>query len=1208
MTHRPDRARRLSAFLAVVLTSTGLTGLGLLTAPPAAAETTGPAIVHVPVTTAAYGQPIPISITTTCATGAVCSARLYYRSTAPAALAAVPGIISEGGFQVLGMDPGAVNTANGTEAREWSQTIPGGAVTTTGVDYFVEADHNGTLTRFPGTPTASTVQPVASYQHVHVVTPPLVNHVPVPFAVADQPYRVQAEVSCSTGNCSGTLYYRRTPLNTSDPAVAWSSTGMSAGAGTAIGASATISTFTADVPASFVHTTGVDYYIRITDGHVQAFSPGTPYQGYYAPRDGTNVSFYHAHVLEPPRVVHAPAVTAPYRQSIPITAKTNCPSTRTCAATLYYRTTPPGVMGAAAFASTSMSVTRTVGTSGIDAVSVDGAVPAAAVDTRGVDYFFSVSDGTTTSWFPGTSAVDAPGTWVNGVQVAYQHVHVQEPPHLVHVPPTIAPALEDLVIETELTCATENCSVNLVYTSTPAVANTSVTVPMTRTTAVPSTSGPRVEVRRAVIPASQVTTRGLAYYMTATDGYTNTAAPGTSYWGAYAAVDGSNPAPETARFVVRVVDPPHPLHAPVGVAFTGEPIAIEARSNCATPSCTATLNWRMAGGSWQATTMARSSIAAAYGNDLNTYNATIAGGNVTAAGIEYRIDITDGYVTESTPTYPVVVTSRPAVGGMGTAVAFVPPVAQGPLNSSVALTVKATWADGTPFSGPVRWCASPLASASTGCLASGTATSTNGDAAFTVQPTTADPQLRVLAYADALTVGVQDATEVTGAAVAAGIATPSASSATTVAFVPPVAQTTQGSSTTLSFTARKGDGGTFTGTVRWTTGAPGMPSGSGSMSTSSGNGSVTVTPTASTPVVQVVAWADSPSDGTGGVQDPSELSGTGVAVGTPVPSVPQPTAVVFTDPVATTAQGTSVSVDFTAVRGDGGAFSGTIRYTIGLPTQPLSGGAFSTSGSGSISVTPTSATPVVQVTAYADGPGGQWGAQDAHEVLGSALVAGTPPVGPLPAGTAVVFKQPVVPTTQGNTARLEFIAVKSDGSPFVGAIRWAPVLVGSLPSFTGTTSTDSQGNGHIDVTPTASSPVASVLAYADSAGAGLGVQDPTEATGAGAAVGAPSGAGGVTTVVFDVPVSRGPVGAQQSVWFTAFDGDGSPFTGTVYWGSDPSYGSAVSTEADGRAHIDVTPTAATPVVQILAYADAAGSGGGSQGPTEAAGAAAAIGI
>lgn len=624
------------------------------------ADTTGPPLVHVPVATAPYGRPIPLSLSAPCAIGASCAARLYYRTTAPAALAAVPGLVGEGGFQVIALARGAATTVDGHEVVEWSGAIPAAAVTTTGVDYFLEAEQNGAVTTFPGSTHADSTQPVGSYVHVHVVSPPLLNHVPVPFAVADRPITVDAQVSCSTGNCAATLHYRRTPA-TLDSTAGWSSLAMQAqGAGTALGDAAVLLAYRADVPASSVDTTGVDYYIHVTDGHAQAFSPGTPYQGWYAPRDGTRVpdANHHVHVLEPPRIAHASPPTASYRRDVPVTGHTNCPSDRQCAATLYYRTTVPGIVDSTGFVSTAMAVTRTAGAGGVDAIRVDGAVPASAVDTRGVDYFFSVTDGTTTAWWPGTSPADGPGVWVDGVRVVYQHVHVQEPPHLVHVPPVVAPASEDLVVEAELTCATEQCHATVYASSTPNAPGTYQAVAMTRAAVLATTATSRLERWQAVIPSSQVTTRGVAYYLTASDGYTNTAAPGTSYWGAYASVDGGPVVPETVRYVVRVVDPPHPVHVPVATAVEGEPIPVRARSNCAA-SCTATLHWRVAGGAWQAVVMTRAApVPLAYGNDLVAYDAVVPGGGVTVAGVEYRIDVDDGYVTQTTPAYPVAVVDR----------------------------------------------------------------------------------------------------------------------------------------------------------------------------------------------------------------------------------------------------------------------------------------------------------------------------------------------------------------------------------------------------------------------------------------------------------------------------------------------------------------------------------------------------------------------
>ena len=653
------RARPWRRFVAQLPAAALLVATAVLTHGPApvAAETTGPAIVHVPTTTAPYGRAIPVTMTASCTTGgAGCAARLLYRTTTAAPVAAVPGIVGEGGFQVIAMARGATTTAEGRDMVTWSASVPSSAVTTRGVDYFVEAEDGGLLSRFPGTAGAADVAAGGSFVHVHVLTPPLLNHAPVPFAVAGRAFDVDANVACASGTCTATLYYRRTPA-TVDPDAGWSSMTMQPqGAGTSLGDAGVLLSYRGQVPATSVDTTGADYWIHVADGQTQAFSPGTTYQGWYAPRDGTRVPAltHHVHVVEPPRIAHVPPTSARYRADIPISVRANCAAAKHCEARLSYRTTTPGVVSASAFTTTSMSVTRIAGADGIDVIVADGVVPAAVVDTRGIDYVVSVTDGAATSWWPGTTPADGPGVWVDGARVLYQHVHVVEPVHLVHVPPATAPALEDLVVAADVTCVTAQCAVTLHSTSAPSVPGTSRSLALQRTSAVPAT-GPRVERWQATIPAGEVTTRGVSYYLTASDGYTSTAAPGTSYWGAYAVVDGGPVSPETARFVVRVVEPPHLVHTPVVAAVEGEAVRIEARANCAT-SCAATLYWRPQGSTWRSVAMVASPLSLqAYGNDLVAYTTTLGAAAVVQPALDYRIEVNDGYVTETTPTYPVVV-------------------------------------------------------------------------------------------------------------------------------------------------------------------------------------------------------------------------------------------------------------------------------------------------------------------------------------------------------------------------------------------------------------------------------------------------------------------------------------------------------------------------------------------------------------------------
>ncbi|MEA3077033.1 MAG: hypothetical protein QOF60_1941 [Actinomycetota bacterium] len=659
---RPGRRVRIARSRVVAIGLAVVVAAALLVATEAKsrADTTGPAVVHAPVATAMYGQPIPISMRGSCLAASGCAARLYYRSTAPAALTTVPGLVGEPGFQVAGLTRVATG-AGGVEDVEWRGEIPGSAVTTTGVDYYLEADSNGSTTRYPGTPFAGGVMPIGIYFHVQVVSPPLVNHVPVAFGFAGQAFNVDTQVTCSTGNCQGTLYYRVASINGPYNSA---SMGQSSPATPVPGGVGSVMSFTAQVPGGSVTSRGVDYYLDVFDGSTHSFSPGTTYTGAYAPRDGTNSSLaHHVHVLETPHIGHVPVVTAPFRQPIEIATASNCPSARQCQATLYYRTTVNNFQNLSDFASTSMTVTRIAG-AGVDAVTVTGTIPAGVADTRGVDYFFKITDGDTTAWWPGTSAVDTPGgVWLDGISVLYQHIRVQEPPHFTHVPPTVAPAGQDLAIETELTCATESCNVTLNYGDAAVLAGGFQSAAMTRTAVRATTSASRVETFRAVIPGSSVTTRGLAYNFTAGDGYTHTALPGTTYWGAYVPVDGGPVAPTYASgFVVRVAEPPHPFHVPVGAAFTGEPVTITATANCAASrSCPATLFWRISGQGWQSTSMTQSPrTPLAYGNDLVAYTATMAGSPTANVVLEYRVEVTDGWVTETTPTWSAVVTDRPA--------------------------------------------------------------------------------------------------------------------------------------------------------------------------------------------------------------------------------------------------------------------------------------------------------------------------------------------------------------------------------------------------------------------------------------------------------------------------------------------------------------------------------------------------------------------
>ncbi|MBA2281330.1 MAG: DNRLRE domain-containing protein [Acidimicrobiia bacterium] len=327
---------------------------------------------------------------------------------------------------------------------------------------------------------------------------------------------------------------------------------------------------------------------------------------------------------------------------------------------------PESELYEAPFLSIPMTVTRDTTAADVDLVNVAAQIPASVADTRGVDYFFSVSDGTTTSWWPGTSYGDGYQP-VAGVRVGFHHTRVVDPPHLVHAPVLSAPALQDLTISTQVTCATEACDVDLVYTSELSAGPQSYrTRRLARTASTPLANGLRLETHTVTVPAAEVTTRGLAYALLAHDGYTSDAVPGTTYWGAYvpleggpiggveAGLDGNAPfvnVAETgaiAMLPVRVLEPPHPVIAPF-VPLADTALSITVASNCATDSCVATIRWRQTGRRWNEATMAGS------GDMAMQFTATIPAHDLAPGGLDLRVDVDDGFVTSSTGIIPVLV-------------------------------------------------------------------------------------------------------------------------------------------------------------------------------------------------------------------------------------------------------------------------------------------------------------------------------------------------------------------------------------------------------------------------------------------------------------------------------------------------------------------------------------------------------------------------
>lgn len=103
-----------------------------------------------------------------------------------------------------------------------------------------------------------------------------------------------------------------------------------------------------------------------------------------------------------------------------------------------------------------------------------------------------------------------------------------------------------------------------------------------------------------------------------------------------------------------------------------------------------------------------------------------------------------------------------------------------------------------------------------------------------------------------------------------------------------------------------------------------------------------------------------------------------------------------------------------------------------------------------------------------------------------------------------------------------------------------------------------------------------------------------------------------TELVFTTPVATAPPTAQVNFRFKALNYDGSPFTGTVYYGSAPAgsvpqLGSAATADAAGEGF--VTVRAGTTPVTVVAYADRGSSGrSGTRDETESPGSAVLMGV
>lgn len=214
-------------------------------------------IVHAPVASSFYQRSIEIAASSRCADGQACSQALYFRSTPPD-----EGLTIVGGEQwtrVQMRETGRTPVpGSGFSTVDWAAQVPAAAVSTTGVDYWLENVEGAAVSRLPA----------IKHFHVHTLSPPIVVHAPPGFGRSGTAVPVELDATCSTRNCEATVWYRTSPESGGDGGASfadWPSQTMDV---TAVADAAELGkrmSFRAVIPAEVVNTRGVDYVFRVSD-------------------------------------------------------------------------------------------------------------------------------------------------------------------------------------------------------------------------------------------------------------------------------------------------------------------------------------------------------------------------------------------------------------------------------------------------------------------------------------------------------------------------------------------------------------------------------------------------------------------------------------------------------------------------------------------------------------------------------------------------------------------------------------------------------------------------------------------------------------------------------------------------------------------------------------------------------------------------------
>jgi MYXO-CTERM domain-containing protein len=461
----------------------------------------------------------------------------------------------------------------------WSAQIPGTAVVSPGVEYYIAAQDTNSVPNRAVSPTGA---PTLLYNFTAIggagtdITPPAISHTPIGNSqIAGQPVDITADITDGGGVTAASVYYRVTGGGAYTPVSMAKISG---------------NTWQGQIPASAVTTAGVEYYIRATDannnvGLNPANAPTTVLSFTVINVDNTGPTIVHTAIAG-----GQPAGTAVTIQAT-VTDASGVAWVR-----LRYRTQG----GVPTFAQ--VNLTNTSGNVW------QGQIPATAVQAPGVDYYLQASDGAASaniSYAPST----APTTPYSFTVLAPDSTG----PTIAHtVIPGGQTAGTAVLISADITDASGIASAQLAYRASGTT--TFTTVAMT------NSSG---STYQATIPGAAVTIAGVDYYILATD-----ASP--------AANQSASPASAWHSFTVTAADTAGPVisHSPPASVTYGQNLVLTASIADASGVASASVVWSLDGGTPTTTAMTASG---------STYTATIPAASITngTAQVRYYITATD---------------------------------------------------------------------------------------------------------------------------------------------------------------------------------------------------------------------------------------------------------------------------------------------------------------------------------------------------------------------------------------------------------------------------------------------------------------------------------------------------------------------------------------------------------------------------------------